>query len=242
MFDRVQVRVLAGPLNDIQRLLLKPLLRCLGCVLRVIVLLEVRGPERSGAGFHQGSLCILVPMVWKFLGAFWQTPNGLSCAFYWIVASIWPLYHKRPDWWSAAEMVVLLEGSPISTEELCSSLSDHRVLGHLPDQGLSSHFAQFGQAASSKKILGGSKLLSFKNDGGHCVIGDLQWCRNVLVSCSRSVPWHNPVSELYGQFLRPHGLVFALTCTVNFGTLYIFRCVSFQIMSNQLNLPQVDSN
>ena len=24
----------------------------------------------------------------------------------------------RPDWWSAAEMVVLLEGSPISTEEL----------------------------------------------------------------------------------------------------------------------------
>ena len=30
-------------------------------------------------------------------------------------------------------MVVLLEDSPISTEELCQS--DHRVLGHLPDQG-----------------------------------------------------------------------------------------------------------
>ncbi|KAK6306788.1 hypothetical protein J4Q44_G00237130 [Coregonus suidteri] len=28
----------------------------------------------------------------------------------------------RPDWWSAAEMVVLLEGSPISTEELWSSV------------------------------------------------------------------------------------------------------------------------
>ena len=27
-----------------------------------------------------------------------------------------------PDWWSAAEMVVLLEGSPISTEELWSSV------------------------------------------------------------------------------------------------------------------------
>ena len=27
---------------------------------------------------------------------------------------------QRPDWWSAAEMVVLLEGSPISTEELWS--------------------------------------------------------------------------------------------------------------------------
>ena len=28
-----------------------------------------------------------------------------------------------PDWWSAAEMVVLLESSPISTKELCQS--DH---------------------------------------------------------------------------------------------------------------------
>jgi hypothetical protein len=38
------------------------------------------------------------------------------------------------------------------------------------------------------------------------------------------------VSELF------HGLVFALTCPVNCGTLlYIDRCVPFQIMSNQLN-------
>ena len=34
------VWALAGPLKDIQRLVPKPLLRCLGCVLRVIVLLE----------------------------------------------------------------------------------------------------------------------------------------------------------------------------------------------------------
>ena len=33
---------------------------------------------------------------------------------------------------------------------------------------------------------------------------------------------------------------FLLTCNVNCGTLN--RCVPFQIMSNQLNLPQVDSN
>jgi hypothetical protein len=49
---------------------------------------------------------------------------------------------------------------------------------------------------------------------------DLQCCRNVLVLFLRSMPKHNPVSELYGQFLRPHGLVFALTCTANCGTLY----------------------
>ena len=37
----------------------------------------------------------------------------------------------------------------------------------------------------------------------------------------RSVPRHNPVSELYGQFLRLHGLVFALTCTVNCRVLQV---------------------
>ena len=40
MFDRGQVRALAGPLKDIQRLVPKPLMRCLGCVLRVVVLLK----------------------------------------------------------------------------------------------------------------------------------------------------------------------------------------------------------
>ena len=108
------------------------------------------------------------------------------------------------------------------TLKLCQS--DHRVVGHLPDQGPSPPIAQFGRAASSRKSLGGSKLLPFKNDGGHCVLGDLQCCRNVLVPFPRSVPRHNPVSELYGQFLQPHGLVFALTCTVNCGTLYRQVC------------------
>jgi hypothetical protein len=36
--------------------------------------------------------------------------------------------------------------------------------------GLIGLIAQFGRAASSRKILGGSKLLPFKNDGGHCVL------------------------------------------------------------------------
>ena len=40
MFDWIQVRALAGPLKDIQRLVPKPLLRWLGCVFRVVVLLE----------------------------------------------------------------------------------------------------------------------------------------------------------------------------------------------------------
>ena len=48
MFDRVQVRALAGPLKDIQRLASKLLLHCLGCVLRVVVLLEGEPSPQSG--------------------------------------------------------------------------------------------------------------------------------------------------------------------------------------------------
>ena len=40
MIDWVQVQALAGPLKDIQRRFPKPVLRCLGCVLRGVVLLE----------------------------------------------------------------------------------------------------------------------------------------------------------------------------------------------------------
>ena len=52
------------------------------------------------------------------------------------------------------------------------------------------------------------------------VFGDLQCCRNVLVPFPRSVPQHNPVLELYGHYLWPHVLIFALACTVNCGTIY----------------------
>ena len=45
-------------------------------------------------------------------------------------------------------MVVLLELSPISTEEL----SDHQVLGHLPDQDPYPLIAQFGRAAKVQVV------------------------------------------------------------------------------------------
>ena len=57
------------------------------------------------------------------------------------------------------------------TLEVCQS--DHRVHGDLPDQSPSPQIAQFGRAASPKNSLGLSKLIPFKNDGGHFVLGDL---------------------------------------------------------------------
>ena len=109
-------------------------------------------------------------------------------------------------------MVVLLE------VELWSSI--RVTIGFL----VTSLIAQFDRVASSRRSLDGSKRLPFKNNGDHCVPGDLECCRIVLVPFPRSVPRHNPVSELYAQFLRPHGLVFALTCTINCGTLYRHPC------------------
>ena len=47
MFNLVQVQALAGPVKDIQRLVPKPLLHCLGCVLRVVVLLEGEPSPKS---------------------------------------------------------------------------------------------------------------------------------------------------------------------------------------------------
>jgi hypothetical protein len=102
--------------------------------------------------------------------------------------------------------------------------SDLWVLGHLPDQGPFPTIAQFARMASSRKSLGSSKLLLFKNDGGECVLVDLQGYKPFLVLFPRSVPQHNHVSELYGQFLQPHGLVFALKCTVNCGNLHRQMC------------------
>jgi hypothetical protein len=48
MLDRVQVLGLAGPLKDIQNLVPMPLLCCLGCVLRVDVILEGEPSPQSG--------------------------------------------------------------------------------------------------------------------------------------------------------------------------------------------------
>ena len=85
------------------------------------------------------------------------------------------------------------------TLELCQC--DQRVLGHLPDQGPSPPITQFGCAASSRKSLGGSKLVPLKNDGGHCVLGDLQCFGTLPQICALT---HSCLGALW---TRLHGLV-----------------------------------
>ena len=132
-------------------------------------------------------------------------------------------------------MVVLLEDSPISTEELWRSV---RVTIGLLDIS-TSPIAQYGRVFSSRKSLGGSKRRWLKNNGGPGVIEDLYCCRHFLVTFPRSVTRHNPVSELLTIPLTSWLL---LRHALSIVGPYIDRCVPFQIMSYQLNLPQVDSN
>ena len=145
------------------------------------------------------------------LGAFWQTPSGVSCAFYWGVASVGQLYHKGLNRWSAAEMVGLLQGSLIATEDLWSSV--RVTIGFLI-------------TSLTKALL--PRLLSLAGQPGLgrdlVVPNFIKWRMMEATVFPRSVPRHNPVSELYGQFLQPHGLVSALTRTVNCGTLYRDVC------------------
>jgi hypothetical protein len=121
---------------------------------------------------------------------------------------------------------------------LQSSVSDHRVLGHLPDHGPS---PRLFSVASSRKSLGGFTLRLFKNDGGHCVLGDLQCCRHFFIWYPSPDLCLNTILSLSSMdnsfdfmtcFLLGHALP-----TVEHN---IDRCVPFQ-MFNQLNLSQVDS-
>ena len=181
-------------------------------------------------------------MVWNSLGAFWQTPScHVPFTEKWL-----PFGHTTIKAWLVERC---RDGCPSgrfahlyrTTLWLCQS--DHRVLGHLPDQGPPPPIAQFGWAASSRKSLGGFKLLPFKNDGGHCVLGDLQFCRHFLVPFSRSVPRLNLIlsrSSADNSFDLIHGLFFFWHSLSIVGP-YIDSCVPCQIMSNQLNLPQTPS-
>ena len=117
--------------------------------------------------------------------------------------------------------------------ELCQS--DHWVLGHLPDQGPSpSLIAQFGQAVSSRKCPVVQYLFHLRMMAATEFFGALN-AADLFVFYP--LPQYNPVSEVY-EFLWLNGLIFAQIGTVNYRSVY----VPFQNMSNELNLPQVDSN
>ena len=137
-------------------------------------------------------------------------------------------------------MVVLLEGSPISTEELWSSV---RVTIRFLVTSLTRTLLSWLLSLAGRPGLGRVLMVpNFFHLGmmEATVLGDLQCCRIIFVTFPRSVPWHNSVSELYEQLIRPHCLVFALTCTINCETLNRQVC-AFPINGNGMHLSLISS-
>ena len=68
------------------------------------------------------------------LGTFWLTPSGLSFAFYWGVASVWPLYHKGLIGGVLQRWLSFWKVLP--SPQRWTSVRWPSGLGHLPDQAL----------------------------------------------------------------------------------------------------------
>ena len=122
-------------------------------------------------------------------------------------------------------MVVLLEDSPISTEKLWSSV--RVTIGFLVTsltKTLLSRLLSLAGRPALGRVLVVPNFFHLRMMESTVFLETFNAADIFLVPFPRSVPRHNPVSELYGQFLRPHGLVFALTCTANCGTLYRQVC------------------
>ena len=128
-------------------------------------------------------------------------------------------------------MVVLLEGFAISTEELRSSV--RVTIGFF--EGLTPPITQFGRVALLRRVSVVPNFIHLIMTEATMFLGTFNAADMFLVAFPRSVSRHNPVSGLYRQFLRPHGLFFSLTGTVSTVGPCIDRYVPFQIMSSQLN-------
>ncbi len=122
---------------------------------------------------------------------------------------------KFPNWWSPAVMFVLLQISPIYSYDHGAQLEWPFCSWSQSRQGPSASVAQFGQEASSRKSPGCFKLppLCIMEATCFCEPSMKQFFSSELFS--RCVAWRKPVSELYRQFFRSQGLVFALICIIS---------------------------
>ena len=99
-------------------------------------------------------------------------------------------------------MVDLLEGSPISTEELCSSV---RVTIRFSVTSLTKDLLRRLRILARRPALGRvlvvPNFLHLRMMEAIGFLGTFNAAEMFLVPCPRSVPRHNPVSELMAWFL-----------------------------------------
>lgn len=86
-------------------------------------------------------------------------------------------------------------------------------------------------SGSHDKSPGGSKCFPLMNDGDHCALWDFK-CAEIF--CTRP-----QTCALIHSCLQLCPWTWCVFCTANDGILYRQVCVPFQIISNQLNLPNM---
>ena len=268
--NRVQIRALAGQLKDIQRLVPKPLLCCLGCVLKVIVLLESepRPSLRSWALWSRFSSRIslyFAPFIFTSILTSLPVPS----------AEIHPHSMMLPPPSFTIGMVPgFLQAWRLAFRPKSSILvsSDQRILFFIVSESFRCLFANTKQAVgspieelwssvrvnigflvtsltkallprwlSSRMSLGGSKLLHIRMMEATVFLG--------IFNAAELFWYSSPYLCLK--------TILSLSSTDNSFDLmawfllwhalstvgpYIDRCVAFQMMSNQFNFPQVDSH
>ena len=122
-------------------------------------------------------------------------------------------------------MLVLQEGSPISTEELWSSVRvTIRLLVTSLNKALLPRLLSLAGGPALGRVLVAPNFLHLRMMDATVFLRTLNAADIFLVPFPRFAPRHNPGSELSGQFFQLHGLVFALTCTVNCGILHRQVC------------------
>ena len=103
-----------------------------------------------------------------------------------------------------------MEGSHISTEELWSSVRvTIRFLVTSLTKALLPRLLSLARRPALGSVLVVPNFFHLRIIEATVFLA-LQYCRLFLVPFPRSVPRHIPVSELYGQFPRPHGFVFPI--------------------------------
>ena len=142
-----------------------------------------------------------------------------------------------PDWWSAAEMLVLREGSPISTKELWSSV--RVTIGFLvtsQTKALLPRLLRGTRRSALGRVLVVPNFFHLRIMEHIVFLGTV-----VLQTVFGTLP-----PDLYLDTIPDNSFNlmtwFLLWNTLSTVGSYIDRCVPFQIMSIEFNLPQVDSN
>ena len=130
-------------------------------------------------------------------------------------------------------MVVLLEVSPISTQDLW--ISARMTIGFFATsltKALLPWLLSLPRRPAQGRVLVVPNPIYLRITEATVLLGTFK--QQIFFLAFPSVSQPNPVSELCRQFLWSHA-----SSTVR---TYIDRCVPFQIMSSQFNLPQVNSN